>query len=106
MATYLADRVIVYDGIPSVECRSHAPEPLVSGMNKFLKNMDITFRRDPTNHRPKINKGQSVKDREQKQAGTYFYVDDDDDEVVENEASQKPPRKPRRLKPESDDLAW
>ena len=56
MATYLADKVIVFDGIPSKEAYCTSPEGLVSGMNKFLKLMDITFRRDPTNNRPRINK--------------------------------------------------
>ena len=56
MATYLADKVIVFDGIPAKEAFCTAPEGLVSGMNKFLKLMDITFRRDPTNYRPRINK--------------------------------------------------
>ena len=46
------------------------------GMNLFLKNLDITFRRDPTNYRPRINKMDSVKDREQKLAGSYYYLDD------------------------------
>ncbi len=41
-------------------------------MNTFLKNLDITFRRDPTNYRPRINKHESTKDREQKLAGTYY----------------------------------
>ena len=35
-------------------------------MNSFLKNLNITFRRDPTNYRPRINKKDSTKDREQK----------------------------------------
>ena len=39
-------------------------------------DLDITFRRDPTNFRPRINKKGSVKDREQKEAGTYFLVED------------------------------
>ena len=47
-----------------------------SGMNLFLKNLDITFRRDPTNYRPRINKMHSVKDQEQKSAGSYYYLDD------------------------------
>jgi len=75
MATYLADRVIVYSGKPAVEATACTPEPLVEGMNRFLKDLDITFRRDPTNHRPRINKLNSVKDKEQKSAGTYFYLD-------------------------------
>lgn len=56
MATYLADRVIVFDGIPAIDAFCTAPEGLISGMNRFLKLMDITFRRDPSNFRPRINK--------------------------------------------------
>lgn len=59
MATYLADKVIVFDGIPAKKSFCTAPESLVTGMNKFLKLMDITFRRDPTNFRPRINKSDS-----------------------------------------------
>eukprot|EP00842_Homolaphlyctis_polyrhiza_P006382 jgi/Hompol1/6745/HPOL_005063-RA len=66
MATYLADRVIVYDGIPSVHAHANRPESLLTGMNTFLAALEITFRRDPTNFRPRINKMESVKDREQK----------------------------------------
>jgi len=74
MATYLADRVIVYSGTPSIEAFASAPESLLSGMNAFLKQLDITFRRDPTNFRPRINKAESVKDREQKSSGNYFFL--------------------------------
>jgi ATP-binding cassette, sub-family E, member 1 len=35
-------------------------------MNRFLASLQITFRRDPTNYRPRVNKLHSVKDREQK----------------------------------------
>lgn len=59
MATYMADKVIVFSGIPAKESHCSEPEPLVTGMNKFLKMMDITFRRDPTNFRPRINKMES-----------------------------------------------
>ncbi|TVU24718.1 hypothetical protein EJB05_27171 [Eragrostis curvula] len=76
MATYLADKVIVYEGRPSIDCTANAPQSLVSGMNKFLSHLDITFRRDPTNYRPRINKLESTKDREQKLAGSYYYLDD------------------------------
>jgi len=76
MATYLADKVIVYEGTPGVECTATAPKTLLVGMNRFLQQLDITFRRDPTNYRPRINKGQSVKDREQKEAGCYFVLED------------------------------
>jgi ATP-binding cassette subfamily E protein 1 len=45
-------------------------------MNKFLEALCITFRRDPTNFRPRINKMDSVKDKEQKQAGNYFFLEE------------------------------
>lgn len=75
MATYLADRVVVFSGEPSVQAHASAPQPLVTGMNSFLKSLNITFRRDPENFRPRINKLDSVKDREQKQAGDYFFLE-------------------------------
>eukprot|EP00890_Picochlorum_soloecismus_P006700 jgi/Picsp_1/855/NSC_04343-R1_rnase l inhibitor-like protein len=77
MAAYLADRVIVYEGQPAKNAIAKTPETLLSGMNRFLKNLEITFRRDPTNFRPRINKKHSLKDREQKSAGTYYYIGDD-----------------------------
>ena len=77
MATYLADRVVVYSGTPSSKATAHAPQALLPGMNMFLKSLDITFRRDPTNYRPRINTLHSTKDQEQKAAGSFYYLDDD-----------------------------
>lgn len=76
MATYLADRVVVYEGTPSVKAMANSPQPLLKGMNDFLSSLEITFRRDPTNFRPRINKSESAKDREQKLAGNYFFLED------------------------------
>uniref|UniRef100_A0A8C2HLF4 ATP-binding cassette sub-family E member 1 n=1 Tax=Cyprinus carpio TaxID=7962 RepID=A0A8C2HLF4_CYPCA len=61
MATYLADRVIVFDGIPSRNTTANTPQTLLAGMNKFLSQLEITFRRDPNNFRPRINKLHSIK---------------------------------------------
>jgi ATP-binding cassette subfamily E protein 1 len=72
MATYLADRVILFEGIPSVESKVSEPLSLVEGMNHFLKTIDVTFRKDGDNFRPRINKLNSMKDREQKASGNYF----------------------------------
>ncbi|CAB3991217.1 ATP-binding cassette sub-family E member 1 [Paramuricea clavata] len=77
MATYLADRVVVFDGIPSISTCARTPQSLLTGMNKFLQSLNITFRRDPTNFRPRINKLNSVKDVEQKHAGNFFFLDDE-----------------------------
>ncbi|KRY56471.1 ATP-binding cassette sub-family E member 1, partial [Trichinella britovi] len=63
MATYLADRVIVFEGEPSKHALATCPQSLLKGMNRFLERLDITFRRDPNNYRPRINKLNSVKYR-------------------------------------------
>lgn len=76
MATYLADRVVVYEGQPAVECTANSPEGLIVGMNRFLEHLAISFRRDPTNFRPRINKPNSVKDAEQKSSGNFFFADE------------------------------
>ena len=40
MATYLADRVIVYEGKPSIDCVANTPQSLLTGMNLFLSVSD------------------------------------------------------------------
>ena len=75
MATYMADRVIVYEGTPAVETTATSPRPMIEGMNIFLKMMNITFRRDNETYRPRINKLNSVKDKDQKEKGIYFYYE-------------------------------
>lgn len=77
MATYLADRVIVFDGQPSIDARANAPESLLTGCNRFLRNLDVTFRRDPNSYRPRINKDKSQLDQEQKLAGNFFFLEDE-----------------------------
>ncbi|KPM44661.1 Translation initiation factor RLI1 [Neonectria ditissima] len=76
MATYLADRVIVFDGQPGIDAHANAPESLLTGCNSFLKNLDVTFRRDPTNYRPRINKQGSQLDQDQKLHGNYFFLEE------------------------------
>lgn len=78
MATYLADMVIVFEGEPGIKTIANPPMNLLIGMNKFLESLEITFRRDPNNFRPRINKMDSVKDCEQKLSGNYFFIDDDE----------------------------
>lgn len=91
MATYLADKVICFEGTPAVEAVCTSPQSLISGMNKFLEMMEISFRRDPTNFRPRINKHDSQKDQEQKKAGNFFLMDEEkltkEEEQEEKDAS-------------------
>ena len=75
MATYLASRVIVFDGKPGVSTIAKKPEPLIQGMNHFLRQMTVTLRQDKVTKRPRVNKYMSVKDKAQKAAGKYFVLD-------------------------------
>lgn len=75
MATYLADKFIVYEGEPGKECVANTPMGVVEGMNKFLSILGITFRRDAQNFRPRINKFNSQLDKEQKASGNYFFLE-------------------------------
>ncbi len=49
------------------------PFPMREGMNRLLRNIDITFRRDAETLRPRINQEGSALDREQRSAGEYYY---------------------------------
>ena len=72
MASYLADKVIVFRGNPSLNSTCSECMSLEDGMNIFLKDMNVTLRRDSASGRPRINKLDSVLDREQKQSGNLF----------------------------------
>ncbi|MBE8540609.1 ribosome biogenesis/translation initiation ATPase RLI [Geoglobus acetivorans] len=69
----LSDRVMVFEGEPGKRGVARKPASLRDGMNRFLRNLDITFRRDEETKRPRINKPESRLDREQKTAGEYYY---------------------------------
>lgn len=78
MALYLADSVVVFTGTPGVDAVACKPCGVTQGFNKFLSIIQVTFRRDPENLRPRVNKLNSAKDREQKISGQYFtnFTDD------------------------------
>lgn len=69
----VSDALIVFDGAPGKKGRAQGPFSLHEGMNRFLKNVDITFRRDEETKRPRVNKPDSYMDRQQKQNGEYYY---------------------------------
>jgi len=69
----LADRLMVFDGEPAEHGHAGQPQEMRSGMNDFLSNLDITFRRDERVGRPRINKPDSQLDRQQKKDGEYYY---------------------------------
>lgn len=77
---FIADRVMVFDGMPGVSGQAHAPAGLRDGMNAFLRIMGVTFRRDPQTGRPRVNKEGSRLDKRQKSLGEYYYVSEGPEE--------------------------
>jgi ATP-binding cassette subfamily E protein 1 len=71
---FIADRLMVFTGQPGVKGTANPPTNLRDGMNAFLKEMKVTFRRDPTTKRPRVNKEDSKLDKFQKKIGEYYYV--------------------------------
>jgi ATP-binding cassette subfamily E protein 1 len=71
---FIADRLMVFNGEPGISGTAHPPTTLRGGMNTFLKEMDITFRRDNVTYRPRVNKEGSQMDKFQKGIGEYYYT--------------------------------
>ncbi|MCA9478237.1 MAG: ribosome biogenesis/translation initiation ATPase RLI, partial [Nanoarchaeota archaeon] len=70
---YISKRLLVFEGEPAIKGRVTGPFSMEEGMNNFLSGLDITFRRDEANNRPRVNKIDSQKDREQKLSGNLYY---------------------------------
>jgi len=70
----VADSLIIFEGSPSIEGYASAPMSKINGMNEFLKNLSITFRRDDSTGRPRVNKDLSRLDKMQKESGEYYYL--------------------------------
>jgi len=70
----ISDRMIIFSGEPSVSGFAGKPSNKEEGMNSFLKTLQITYRRDLSTGRPRINKPGSKLDRQQKEEGRYYYL--------------------------------
>src|SRR3989338_5891849 len=71
---YISDKLIVFEGKPAIFGDVTGPFDMEEGMNKFLKELGITLRRDAESNRPRVNKLDSRLDREQKEQGKYYYA--------------------------------
>ena len=71
---YLSKKLLIFEGVPAIRGSTLGPIGMEDGMNYFLKELDITFRRDEESLRPRINKPLSQKDREQKASGKLYYT--------------------------------
>src|SRR3990172_7358062 len=73
MIDMLSDRLLVFEGKPMLSGEVLGPFNMRDGMNRFLRNIGITFRRDEETKRPRVNKLDSQLDRTQKSEGEYYY---------------------------------
>jgi len=69
----VSDTMIIFDGTSSIEGYGSSPMSKSEAMNKFLKSLQITFRRDEKSLRPRVNKDGSRLDKEQKSSSNYYY---------------------------------
>jgi ATP-binding cassette subfamily E protein 1 len=74
MIDLLADRLQVFEGEPAKHGHATPPQEMRSGMNEFLSNLGVTFRRDERTKRPRVNKPGSQKDKQQRKDGEYYYA--------------------------------
>ncbi|MGE5862273.1 MAG: ribosome biogenesis/translation initiation ATPase RLI [Nitrososphaerales archaeon] len=70
----VADSLIIFNGNPGLEGIASQPISKIEGMNLFLKDLSITYRRDESTGRPRVNKYGSQLDKIQKDSGEYYYI--------------------------------
>ncbi|WP_321508310.1 ribosome biogenesis/translation initiation ATPase RLI [uncultured Methanoregula sp.] len=73
----ISERILVFEGDPGKQGTAAGPFRMRDGMNRFLRELDVTFRRDQSG-RPRINKPDSFLDREQKSLGEFYYYAQDE----------------------------
>jgi ATP-binding cassette subfamily E protein 1 len=71
----VSDSLLVFEGEGGVHGKAEGPFKLREGMNRFLESVNVTFRRDHDSKRPRINKLESRKDREQRKVGDFYSFD-------------------------------
>jgi len=69
----VSDSMVIFEGVSSVKGYATSPLPKIDAMNRFLKSLDITFRRDEKSRRPRVNKDGSRLDKDQKSNQNYYY---------------------------------
>ena len=67
-------RAMVFKGEPSLHGKALQATSIKEAFNDFLKEVGITFRKDPQTGRPRANKFGSQLDVEQKEKGEYWKI--------------------------------
>lgn len=71
---YMADHLLVFEGEPAIRGEAKGPFSMEDGMNMFLRDLNITMRRDMESKMPRINKFDSQLDKKQREEGKLYYV--------------------------------
>ena len=74
----ISERILVFEGEQGISGTAAGPFGMREGMNRFLDELDVTFRRDQSG-RPRINKPDSFLDREQKASREFYYYTADEE---------------------------
>jgi len=69
----ISDTMVIFEGESGIEGHASSPMPKADAMNRFLKSLDISFRRDEKSLRPRVNKLESRLDKDQKDSGNFYY---------------------------------
>lgn len=69
----ISDSMIIFEGVSGLSGHATSPMPKADAMNRFLKSLDMSFRRDEKSLRPRVNKLESRLDKEQKSSGNFYY---------------------------------
>jgi ATP-binding cassette subfamily E protein 1 len=70
----VADSLVIFEGYSGLEGSATSPQHKEIGMNRFLKELALTYRRDENTGRPRVNKEGGRLDRLQKESGEYYYI--------------------------------
>ncbi|HJJ20845.1 MAG: ribosome biogenesis/translation initiation ATPase RLI [Candidatus Nitrosopumilus limneticus] len=69
----VSDSMMIFEGESGKAGTATSPMPKSQAMNRFLKSLDMSFRRDEKSLRPRVNKIESRLDKDQKASGNFYY---------------------------------
>ncbi len=69
----ISDSIVIFEGESGVSGTATTPMRKAEAMNRFLKSLDMSFRRDERSLRPRVNKLESRLDKDQKSSGNFYY---------------------------------
>ena len=69
----ISDSIVIFEGESGKAGHATSPMNKADAMNRFLKSLNMSFRRDERSLRPRVNKLESRLDKEQKSSGNFYY---------------------------------